>query len=509
MKPEKILIVDDSTFMRTVIRTRLEKVGYKIVEAADGLKALEMARQEPDIALITMDVEMPNLDGFATSKQLRSDSSLPEYLKTVPIVFITSYDSVEDRRRGFDLGATDFVGKENIETDLVSTVDRILRPGTDMTGLEALVVDDSFFSRKIISRILSSRGIVVTEADNGKSALDIISHAPGRFDILITDLNMPVMDGMELTRKVRLELGMHQIPIIMLSVSDDKVTQIELFKAGITDYLTKPFLKEELLGRLHSHVEVALFNKKLKEYLLELKRSKETIERINSERGELLHVLCHDLANPIGAVISVLDLVGDDTALFGRFRDELHKSAEHGLAVINMVREIRALEENKRAISPGEIDLRFALQESIQILHRRLEEKNIHLNIDITGDPVIFAEEVSLVNCVFSNILTNAIKFSFRGGNIDIVSERTGDQLKLCVRDYGIGIPATILPHLFTSEKTTSRPGTGGETGTGFGMTLVRKFMEKYDGRIEIESKDETVSSDDHGTTVSLFFHAV
>ncbi len=509
MKSHKILVVDDSGFMRTVIKTRLAKAGYQIIEAADGLKALETAAREPDIALITMDVEMPNLDGFATSSQLRTDDRLPGYLKTVPIVFITSYDSVEDRRRGFDLGATDFVSKEDIETELVSTVDRILRPETDMTGLEALVVDDSFFARKIVSRVLESRGIVITEAENGKAALETIAKAPGRYDIMVTDLNMPEMDGMELTRKVRLELGMHQMPIIMLSANDDKVTQIELFKAGITDYLTKPFIREELLGRLHSHVEVALFNKKLKEYLRELKNSKEIIENISNERAELLHVLCHDLANPIGAVLSVLDLVGDNPEMFAHFRTELRKSVEHGLAVIDMVRKIRALEENKIDIEPAEIDLKFALHEAVQILQRRLEDKNIQLNIDIDGEPIIVAEEVSLVNCVFSNLLTNAIKFSHPGGRIDITAESDGDRTKVTVKDYGIGIPSTLLPHLFSMDKNTSRPGTAGESGTGFGMPLIRKFMGKYDGSIEVESLDEKEHPNDHGTAVHLFFHSV
>ncbi|MDD3118796.1 MAG: response regulator [Victivallales bacterium] len=506
MQQERILIVDDSAFMRTVIRTRLQKAGYQTLEAPDGASALELVRHEKDIALITMDVEMPHLDGFSTCRRLRNDETLPAYLKTLPVVFITSYDSVEDRFRGFEIGATDFVGKENLETELVSSVDRILHPGAEMIGLEALVVDDSFFARKIVARILSSCGMVVTEAENGQAALEIISRAPDRFDLLIVDLNMPVMNGMELTMRLRLELGLHQLPILMLSVTEDKVTQIEMFKAGISDYLTKPFIKEELIGRLRAHIEVALFNKKLREYLQELKQNKETIETISNERAELLHVLCHDLANPIGAVISALDAVGRHPERFVLFKDDLRKSAEQGLAVIRMVRELRAIEDNKREFELRAVNLKDAMEESLRILHRRFEDKNIVPIVNIPDDLMVRAEKISLVNCVCSNLLTNAVKFSYPDNRIDINAVREGSQVKMVVRDYGAGIPESLMPHLFSLNKATSRPGTCGETGTGFGMMLVRKFMGRYDGRIGVETRDEKAYPDDHGTTVNLYF---
>ena len=98
---------------------------------------------------------------------------------------------------------------------------------------------------------------------------------------------MPVMDGMELTSKIRRDLGLRDIPVIILSASADKVQQIELFKNGITDYLTKPFIKEELLARMQAHFDVAKMNKQLKVALQEVKFTKAELEKnITFERKD-------------------------------------------------------------------------------------------------------------------------------------------------------------------------------------------------------------------------------
>ena len=499
----KILVVESSSFMRNLICSRLEKAGFIALATQNGEEALTHLQSDPDIQLMTINVELPGMNGFETYQHLRHDPYLSTLSRNIPVVFITSYDSLEERKRGFDLGAADFVNKAFIDTELVSTIERILQPASDMEGLHALIVDDSIFARKIVERILLSCGVIVTEADNGKAAYEMIKEDPQRFDMLITDLNMPEMGGLELTRKVRHELQLTDIPILMLSVVEDKVTQIELFRAGISDYLTKPFIKEELLGRLHAHLEVAIVNRELKEKVQELELSHRKLEQSNNERAELLHVLCHDLANPIGAIISVLDLVDANPALFDTLKDDLRKGAQHSLEVIDIVRKMRAMEEGLN-FDLIEVDLRQALQESSLLLQRRLTDKNISLVIDIESDCNVMAEEVTLVNSVFNNILSNAIKFSYPNSTIHIDMEESEDWIDVNFRDTGIGMSPEMIDSLFSLAKTTSREGTKGEQGTGFGMPLVKRFVEAYGGQLEVSSKEESESPQDHGTVFTL-----
>jgi len=500
----KILVVESSSFMRNLICSRLEKAGFAFATAGNGEEALTHLQSDPEIQLMTINVELPGMNGFETYQHLRHDPYLSTISRNIPVIFITSYDSLEDRQRGFDLGAADFVNKAFIDTELVATIERIIRPASDMEGLHALIVDDSIFARKIVERILTSCGVIVTEADNGRSAFELIKATPEAFDMLITDLNMPEMGGLELTRKVRHELNLTDIPILMLSVVEDKVTQIELFRAGISDYLTKPFIKEELLGRLRAHLEVAIVNRQLKEKVQELEQSHTKLQESNNERAELLHVLCHDLVNPIGAIISVLDMVDANPELFDTLKDDLRKGAQHSMEVIDIVRKMRAMEEGALNFDLVEVDLRQALQESSLLLQRRLTDKNISLVIDIEGDCTVMAEEVTLVNSVFNNILSNAVKFSYPASTIRVDMEESGDWVAVNFRDTGVGMSQELIDSLFSLSKATSRDGTCGEQGTGFGMPLVKRFVDAYGGEIEIQSKEESVSPEDHGTVFTL-----
>jgi signal transduction histidine kinase len=114
------------------------------------------------------------------------------------------------------------------------------------------------------------------------------------------------------------------------------------------------------------------------------------------------------------------------------------------------------------------------------------------------------AEPVSFMNSALNNILTNAIKFSFPGGVITIAARNLGAAVELSVTDRGIGMSEKLLADLFDISKQTSRNGTSGEKGTGFGMPLLKKFVSLYGGAVEIESKDIKKYPEGHGTKVTL-----
>ncbi|MCP4757510.1 MAG: response regulator [Proteobacteria bacterium] len=503
-----ILVVDDSALMRKTIRKELEAIGYEVEEAEDGSEALrKLFRLKNKIDLVTMDVEMPKLDGFKTCEILQTDKYEEIFKaksgKKIPIVFITSNDTLEDRIRGFELGATEFISKSFIEAELASTIDKILKPSERLKGFCALVVDDSATYRRIVVDCMERQGVAVDEAGNGKIAYRTLVASPQKYDMIITDLSMPEMDGLELTRKIRTELGLTDTPILMLSAISERATQIELFKAGINDYLVKPFIQEELLARLKVHLETIWYNKRLKENLKELKKSREAILKSDNERKELLHVLCHDLANPLSSISSIMELM-EVVPDAEEFKELVMLSANNGLEIIDLVRKMRALEENKLDWDLVDINLKEALDESTRVLGRRFADKAIELEIDIDDDMTVNVEPTSFKSSVLNNILTNAVKFSERNSKITIIGKKSGQAISITIRDYGIGMPKRLLQDVFDVNKATSRIGTEGEAGTGFGMPLVKKFVNAYQGDIRIESREKTVSPTNHGTEVRI-----
>lgn len=513
----KVLVVDDSVTFRNLIRKKLQKGGYEIIEAANGAEALRhIVAEHGSIDMVTLDVEMPVLDGFRTCAELNKEKYRPVFRNPtggrIPILFVTGQDTIEDRKKGFELGATDFISKEVLEDEILLRTDKILKSSKKLAGLNALVVDDSRVYRTIISEMLEREGVDVFQAENGKDAYDMMSTGDKEIDMVVTDLDMPLMNGIELTLRLRKELGRKNMPVLILSAIDDKITQLDLFRCGANDYLTKPFIKEELIARLNVHLEGVLLNKKLKENLLELKKlnnelrnSKDAIERQNDERKEMLHVLCHDLVNPFASVISALELI-ETSEHSKELKREATNIAYRGLDIIDLVRKMRAIEDGKIQLELHELDLPGIVNESLIILRNRISEKNINIDINIEQGEIIVAESTSLINSVINNILTNAIKFSYPSSTIKIFSKKKNGILTLVISDNGIGMSEKLLKDIFNMSKATSRPGTNGEEGTGYGMPLVKKFMNGYGGDIEVESTSEKKSEKEHGTTVNLSF---
>ncbi len=506
----RILVVDDSVTLRSMIRATLESAGYEVDEAVDGEDALaKLITAQRHYDLITLDIVMPNMDGFATCEKLLS----PKYKAVcttshgtpIPIVFLTATDALKDRIKGFELGATNFVHKSFIEAELIPVVDRILRSDETLKGLAALVVDDSKTYRKIIVETLTPLGVEVDEAEDGHIAFDMVQKNPSRYSLITTDQEMPTMDGLELTSKMRNELGLRDIPILIISSHDDALSKIALFKSGATDYITKPFIQEELLARIHVRLDSAFLTREFRKNVRLLQAANEDLRTESANRKTLVHILCHDMATPFASIISVLNMMNEEGCVLDEeLLKALSESARGGLAQINLVRQMQALEE--KALT-GNLVL-FPAGEAFsgveQALRHKLREKGVSLDVSVDDSLKVRVEPVSFVQSVLCNLISNAIKFSVRGGHIWATARQDGGMVEIVLRDHGVGIPPKLLGQLFDITKKTSRKGTEGEVGTGFGMPLVKKFIEAYGGEIQVVSSEGPAEDTESGTTVIL-----
>lgn len=283
--PKKILVVDDSAMMRRMIRRELETGGYTVFEAEDGIAALARAVELlPD--LITLDVGMPRLDGFTTSKKLAGDNYTRRFTHVpnnrIPIIFVTANDTLEGRQQGFEVGAVDFVAKPFVEGDVRKAVDQIFTAKSNLDGFCALVVDDNSVARTIAADLLRRAGLDVITCENGAEACAVFADPDKKIDLLVTDLVMPVMDGRHLCRKVRGEFGLADLPVIFLTAVDDQPLLISLFDAGATDYLVKPFVKEELLARVGVHLAHRRLTRELRRAIEALHQANEEIRRMST-----------------------------------------------------------------------------------------------------------------------------------------------------------------------------------------------------------------------------------
>ncbi len=233
------------------------------------------------------------------------------------------------------------------------------------------------------------------------------------------------------------------------------------------------------------------------------------------EYERLVRVLLHDIANPLNLIQHYTDMKASKPEMFEKREDKAWSKINFGVSKIREIITFHREQEmnishNYRSIGLAEVSLQKVLEQCSQMFEEVLDKKNVKLVIETGRDFVVMAEKVSLVNEVLSNIISNAIKFSFEGERVRITSEDKGKFVHLKIRDYGRGMAPDNLMAFNENRGIQSRPGTQGETGTGYGLYLVKSYMELYNGQVIVESRqmDEANPSDTkiHGTTVTLVF---
>jgi signal transduction histidine kinase len=189
-----------------------------------------------------------------------------------------------------------------------------------------------------------------------------------------------------------------------------------------------------------------------------------------------------------------------------RYLDRIEKASLMISEISRSVREFQALEEGRMTLPLCAVNLDQLMKRILDLNEERLREKSLTLEwIHPENEPLlVLAEEKTLGNSVINNILSNAIKFSFEGQKILIGAIADGDFIELRIRDHGVGIAADKLRSLYSQQGLNSTPGTWGEKGTGFGLSISKAYVEKYGGEFRVESVEQKQSLSEHGTTVSL-----
>lgn len=264
-----ILIIDDSPTIRTALTKQLEEMGAVVTQAADGQDGFEAA-QAGKFDLIITDIEMPGMNGFEVCQKLKQST----ITRSIPVIILSIKEDEEYIERGFRLGASAYVTKANAKQELKERIEEVLDRNTLLRGRTVLIVDDSKSIRRVIGDALAQAGFQVLSAENGKLALEIMKDI--RPDLILSDLNMPVMDGFEFCKIIRTDAALSEIPFIIMSAAGDRATMRRMLQQGASAFLVKPFNIDQL---------VITAEKLLSDYFGHLIKEK---ERLDSERGLML-----------------------------------------------------------------------------------------------------------------------------------------------------------------------------------------------------------------------------
>ena len=278
----KILLVEDNEMNQDMLTRRLLRRGYEVVLASDGEQGVSMGITElPD--LILMDISLPVMNGWEASRQLKAHPQTCQ----IPIIALTAHAMVGDRDKCMAAGCDDYDTKPVELARLLGKVEQLLTKcevsgktndriadilidptpppvqipvqvatvlsrSVDPTAAIILVVDDNEANRDMLSRRLERSGYKVLMAEGGQAGLDLIRTQP--IDLVLLDIMMPEMSGLEALKIIRDQFSMAQLPVIMATAKDRSEDMLEAFELGANDYVTKPIELPLVLARIQSHL---------------------------------------------------------------------------------------------------------------------------------------------------------------------------------------------------------------------------------------------------------------
>jgi len=351
----RILLVEDNDANRVMLCRRLEQKGYALVPAESGERCLELATADPP-DLILMDIGLPGIDGYETTRRLKVN----EKTRTVPIIALSAHAQASDREKSLAAGCLEFESKPVQMPSLLAKIEAALAapplpveddaslfdapasPTSD-TGIFAapkpaddtrktavlpatattravpvgrkriLVVEDTDVNRVLLRRRLEKQGFDVTEAADGRIALDLVQRS--KFDLVLLDIMMPEVGGYEVLEQLKADPETAALPVIMISAIDEMASVVRCIEAGAEDYLTKPYDTVLLQARINACLDKRRLRDQEVAYLkavTSLTNAAAAIEQGQFDRASLAGVSARD--DELGRLARVFDRMAAEVA---------------------------------------------------------------------------------------------------------------------------------------------------------------------------------------------------
>jgi two-component system, sensor histidine kinase and response regulator len=339
-----------------------------------------------------------------------------------------------------------------------------------------LVVDDQQSTRELVGALLRQAGYVVREASGGVDALRQAPADPP--DLILLDMLMPGVDGFAVTTALHEHPATAGLPVIFLTAAAERQYLVRAFECGAVDFVAKPFVGEELLARVRTH--------------LELKFARDHLKRIAREREDLASLVAHDLKNPLSTIrfsAQLLERQPDDAQRTLRLAGTIRSAVDNALAFIADYLERRAGEERPREARLERVALDAAVLDAAARFEAAIAAKSLTLSVDALT-PVEVRADPAAVAHVLDSLLSNAIKFSAAGSPIEVAcgpgSPGTG---RCLVFDRGEGIAEEDRRKLFRRFVRLKPNATAEDAGSGLGLAFAKRDVAQMGGELWYEDR--------------------
>jgi signal transduction histidine kinase/GGDEF domain-containing protein len=357
-----------------------------------------------------------------------------------------------------------------------------------------LVVDDEKPIRDFLFEALTRLGGFNVElAANGEEALKKIGE--DNFDLVLTDMKMPKMDGLQLIAEIaKLK---PETMIVLLTGFGTIDSALEAMKRGASDYLSKPINLDELMVRLRKVLEERQRFISLKDYAAELEKANEELRKVDDIKSEFVSVASHELRTPLAAIKNVVQLMvqgktGEINENQKKFLTMAERNINRLTSILNNLLDLSKIESGKIGLKFEEMDLRSSIEFILTSIKPQADGKSIQLKMEVPeGLPFVYGDREK-VEQILTNLIGNALKFTPEMGEITVSAkplENDGNMLAISVKDSGIGIPEDHLGKIFEKFHQVEDSLRRSNTGTGLGLAITKGLVEAHHGKIWVESE--------------------
>ncbi len=355
-----------------------------------------------------------------------------------------------------------------------------------------LVVDDDESMRDSCTQILTKDGYQAESAKDGASGLEQIKEK--KPDLVLIDLKMPGINGLELLEKTR-EIDPNIIAVVITGYATIE-SAVEAMKIGAYDFLPKPFTPDEL----RIIIKRGLEKRKLIHETESLRREKKLMEE------NFITMVSHQLRSPLVAILQYFEVIlGGMVGEVSEKQKEMIRKAQSRLEnlmnLINDWLDVARLDSGQIIEKLKPLSLKKIIESLLEEMQPLAQEKDIYLELmPSSGNENVMGDEESLKQ-VFSNLLTNAIRYNKPKGKVKISIKENGNFIITEVQDTGIGISKDHLPFIFDQFYRVKRTEDQKIKGTGLGLSIAKKIVEAHGGSIQVSSEEG------QGSTFTVFLY--
>jgi signal transduction histidine kinase/HPt (histidine-containing phosphotransfer) domain-containing protein len=352
------------------------------------------------------------------------------------------------------------------------------------------IIDDEPKNFDTIQSLLIGEKYTFSYAMSGRRAIERLDKFQP--DLILLDLMMPDMDGIEVCKIVKASPQWQSIPIIMVTSLTEKKDLARCLAAGADDFISKPVDIIELTARLTSMLRI-------KRQYDNLQIAKEEAELATKAKADFLAVMSHEIRTPINGILGATQLLTTTNLTLEqqKYLRTIEVGSEILLTVVNDILDFSKIDAGKLTLEQNSIDLHTVIQDICESISTKAQAKNLQIDRNIATDlPTYILGDITRLRQILLNLVNNAIKFTNKGTitiSVAIAPQQSVEngevEILFTVRDTGIGIAADEIENLFQAFTQANTSTTRKYGGTGLGLAICSRLIELMKGKIWVESQ--------------------